>query len=151
METSALTKPMSIDSLQIRPITVISNTLNAMRSIYSLENSPLLELVLNPLSSQPPPSKVTVENVVYKGYVSNFIHLPHQLWVFRLHTLLSSSAIYFICMHMSSVCARLQLERNLSLTGQSLSLIGRNLQLVWAKLKPDSRQNWARLFKFSSV
>lgn len=74
METSGLAKIPPIDSLQIRPITVISNTLNAFRSIYSLDNSPLVNLILNPLSGELP-EKFTADSVVYKAYVSDFIFI----------------------------------------------------------------------------
>lgn len=69
METSVLTEILPIDSLQIRPITVISDTLNAFRSVYNLDKSPLIHLVLNPLLGQLP-SNFTGCNVIYKGFVS---------------------------------------------------------------------------------
>lgn len=79
METSALTEQqLSIYSLQIRPITVISNTLNAFRSIDNLDSSPLLDLILNPLSGQFP-SQFSPDTVIYKGSVSKFCTID-QKW-----------------------------------------------------------------------
>lgn len=76
METSVVTEVLPIQSLEIRPVTVITNTLNALSSIYSLENSPLVNLVLNPLTSQLP-SNFTADNINYKGYVS--VKFKHNL------------------------------------------------------------------------
>lgn len=71
LETSALNEALpdqTMNLLQIRAITVISNTLNAFRSVYSLHKSPLLNLILNPLAGQPLPTSAS--KVAYKGYVS---------------------------------------------------------------------------------
>lgn len=67
METSALTEVLPTKSLQIRPINVVM--LEEFRSIYNLESSPLLELILNPRLGQLP-SSLPVDDVVYKGCVS---------------------------------------------------------------------------------
>ncbi|XP_037044429.1 uncharacterized protein LOC119080271 isoform X2 [Bradysia coprophila] len=69
LETSVLNESMPVESLQIRAITVISNTLNGFRSIYSLHSSPLLNLILNPLSTQLSP-KLNAK-VAYKGYTNS--------------------------------------------------------------------------------
>lgn len=68
LETSVLNEMFPMQLLQIRPITVISNTLNAFRSVYNLDNSPLLDMILNPLSG--PPRRKLEARVAYKGYVS---------------------------------------------------------------------------------
>lgn len=78
METSAVTEALPTQTLQIRPVTVITNTLNAFSAICSLKNSPLLDLVLNPLSS--PPESSTA-NVTYKGYVSIPNHFNIDIWI----------------------------------------------------------------------
>lgn len=69
METSALTEILPIQLLRIRPITVISNSLISFNSIYKLEHSPLMNLVINPLSEEIQ-SQPTPDNLIYKGYVS---------------------------------------------------------------------------------
>lgn len=70
METAALTEILPINLLQIRPITVVTNTLNALNAIYTLKSSPLKNLILNPLSGQIQ-SQCTVKDITYKGFVSN--------------------------------------------------------------------------------
>lgn len=76
LETSALSEIPPISSMQIRRVTVISNTLNAIRSVYSLQNSPLLKLLLDPLSGHA--AAINTAEIVYKGYVSNVTQLNKQ-------------------------------------------------------------------------
>ncbi|KAJ6641516.1 Helicase SEN1 [Pseudolycoriella hygida] len=52
METSAICEELPIKLLRIRPITVITNTLNAIAAIYALKQSPLKNLVMNPLAEE---------------------------------------------------------------------------------------------------
>lgn len=72
METSALTEILPIQTLEIRPITVISNTLNNFNAIYKLKHSPLKNLVINPVSEEVTSQHVP-EMSTYKGYVSKLI------------------------------------------------------------------------------
>lgn len=69
METAKLTEILPTKSLEVRPITVIKNTLNAFRAVHNVRNSPLLNLVLNPLSGQLP-LQFSAKDIQYKGYVS---------------------------------------------------------------------------------
>lgn len=69
METSALTEVLPIESLKIRPITVIKNTLNSLNAVYNLKNSPLVNLVINPLAEGNLIRHVP-ENLTFKCYVS---------------------------------------------------------------------------------
>lgn len=74
METSALTEILDIQLLRIRPITVIMNTLNAFNAIHNLNNSPLRNLVINPLPELIV-SQHTTEKSIYKGFVSKIIRI----------------------------------------------------------------------------
>ncbi|XP_037044437.1 helicase sen1-like isoform X2 [Bradysia coprophila] len=67
METSVLTQVLPIDSLKIRPITAIANTLNSLNAVYSLKTSPLANLVINPLSEENL-VRHTPENLTFKCY-----------------------------------------------------------------------------------
>lgn len=84
METSVLTEIIPIKWLQIRPITVITNTLNSLNAIYSLEHSPLKDIVINPVS-EPNLMLQIPENLAYKTCVSeskNFFYFFYILKCF---------------------------------------------------------------------
>lgn len=78
METAALTEVLPISLLRIRPITIITNTLNSFNAVYNLKRSPLLDLILNPLSSQIQQQQHSTEDFNYKGHVSKSIEINYQ-------------------------------------------------------------------------
>lgn len=95
LETSAIIETLPIESLQIRAITVISNTLNEFRSIYSLDNSPLLNLILNPLLSEQFPSELSTVKFIYKGYVSKTLLFDYSLIYTSFSTFYSCYLVQF--------------------------------------------------------
>ncbi|KAG4070937.1 hypothetical protein HA402_001374 [Bradysia odoriphaga] len=122
LETSVLNESLPVESLQIRAITVISNTLNGFRSVYSLHSSPLLPLILNPLSVQL--SLKLNAKVAYKGYTSTL----------DTDQMSALKEIYNRCKHLN--VPNISLVDGASGTGKSFLISDLALQLVYGDSLP---------------